>query len=139
MKVKICFYAKLCTQNKILASKMQYFKQQTTSAFAPLILKRWIVSHKDVSFLRFSRTFQHIFRAFDHFFKLIVYLYVTHGTTLYCANLSLYEIINDFSTFLSTFSYLLCYLIFCSYLKRTGCITLKLKLMSVSYAVKVSF
>ena len=28
MKVKICFYAKLCTQNKILASKMRNLKQQ---------------------------------------------------------------------------------------------------------------
>ena len=27
MKVKICSYAKLCTQNKILASKMQFLKQ----------------------------------------------------------------------------------------------------------------
>ena len=42
MKVKICFYAKLCTQNKILASKMRNLKQQKTSVFAPLILKRWI-------------------------------------------------------------------------------------------------
>ena len=42
MKVKIRFYAKLCTQNKILASKMQHLKQQKTSVFAPLILKRWI-------------------------------------------------------------------------------------------------
>ena len=39
MKVKICFYAKLCTQNKILASKMRNLKQQKTSIFAPLILK----------------------------------------------------------------------------------------------------
>ena len=31
MKVKIRFYAKLCTQNKILASKMQHLKQQKTS------------------------------------------------------------------------------------------------------------
>ena len=38
MKVKICFYAKLCTQNKILASKMRNFKQKKTSVFAPLIL-----------------------------------------------------------------------------------------------------
>ena len=43
MKVKICFYAKLCTQNKFLASKMRNLKQQKTSAFAPLILKRWIM------------------------------------------------------------------------------------------------
>ena len=28
MKVKICLYAKLCTQNKILASKMRNLKQQ---------------------------------------------------------------------------------------------------------------
>ena len=33
MRVKICFYAKLCTQNRILASKMQQLKQQNTSAF----------------------------------------------------------------------------------------------------------
>ena len=38
MKVKICLYAKLCTQNKILASKMRNLKQQKTSVFAPLIL-----------------------------------------------------------------------------------------------------
>ena len=42
MKVIICFYAKFCTQNKILASKMRNLKQQKTSVFAPLILKRWI-------------------------------------------------------------------------------------------------
>ena len=42
MKVKICFHAKICTQNKILASKMRNLKQQKTSVFAPLILKRWI-------------------------------------------------------------------------------------------------
>ena len=42
MRVKICFYAKLCTQNKIFGSKMQHLKQQKTSAFTPLILKRWI-------------------------------------------------------------------------------------------------
>ena len=39
---KIGSYAKLCMQNKILASKMQNLKQQKTSVFAPLILKRWI-------------------------------------------------------------------------------------------------
>ena len=43
MKVKIYFHAKLCMQNKILASKMRNLKQQKTSVFAPLILKRWIV------------------------------------------------------------------------------------------------
>ena len=42
MNVKIGSYTKLCTQNKILASKMQHLKQQKTSVFAPLILKRWI-------------------------------------------------------------------------------------------------
>ena len=41
-KVKICFCAQLCTQNKILASKMRNFKRRKTSVFAPLILKRWI-------------------------------------------------------------------------------------------------
>ena len=45
MKVKICFYAKICTWNKILASKMRNLKQQKTSVFAPLILKRWISFH----------------------------------------------------------------------------------------------
>ena len=30
------------TQNKIFASKMQTFKQQKTSTFGPLILRRWI-------------------------------------------------------------------------------------------------
>ena len=42
MDVKIGSYTKLCMQNKILASKMQNIKQQKTSDFAPLILKRWI-------------------------------------------------------------------------------------------------
>ena len=42
MNVKIGSYTKLCMQNKILASKMQNIKQQKTSVFAPLILKRWI-------------------------------------------------------------------------------------------------
>ena len=49
MRVKICFYAKLCTQNKILASKMRNLKQQKNSAFAPLILKRCICSCHTVS------------------------------------------------------------------------------------------
>ena len=43
-KVKICFYAKICTRNKILASKMRNLKQQKTSVFAPLILIGWILS-----------------------------------------------------------------------------------------------
>ena len=47
MKGKIYFYAKLCTQNKISASKMQNLKQQKTSVFAPLILKRWINLYSD--------------------------------------------------------------------------------------------
>ena len=42
IKVKVCFYAKICTRNKILASKMRSIKQQKTSVFTPLILKRWI-------------------------------------------------------------------------------------------------
>ena len=42
MNVKIGSYTKLCMQNKILASKMRNLKQQKTSVFAPLILKRWI-------------------------------------------------------------------------------------------------
>ena len=42
MNLKIGSYNKLCTQNKILASKMQNLKEQKTSIFAPLILKRWI-------------------------------------------------------------------------------------------------
>ena len=43
MNVKIGSYAKLCMQNTILASKMRNLKQQKTSVFAPLILRRWIV------------------------------------------------------------------------------------------------
>ena len=46
MNVKIGSYTKLCMQNKILASKMQNIKQQRTSVFAPLILKRWIIDRK---------------------------------------------------------------------------------------------
>ena len=42
MNVKIGSSSKLCMQNKILASKLQNVKQQKTSIFAPLILKRWI-------------------------------------------------------------------------------------------------
>ena len=42
MNVKIGSYTKLCMQNKILASKMRNLKEQKTSVFAPLILKRWI-------------------------------------------------------------------------------------------------
>ena len=42
MNVKIGSYTKLCMQNKILASKMQNLKQQKTSVFTHLILKRWI-------------------------------------------------------------------------------------------------
>ena len=44
MNVKIGSYTNLCMQNKILASKMRNLKQQKTSVFAPLILKRWIHS-----------------------------------------------------------------------------------------------
>ena len=44
MNVKIGSYTKPCMQNKILASKMRNLKQQKTSVFAPLILKRWIQS-----------------------------------------------------------------------------------------------
>ena len=51
MRVKICFNAKLCTQNKILASKMQQIEQQKTSAFVPLTLKRWIEFYKDAEAL----------------------------------------------------------------------------------------
>ena len=43
MNAKVGPYTKLCMQNKILASKMQNIKQQKTSVFAPLILKRWII------------------------------------------------------------------------------------------------
>ena len=39
MNVKIGSYTKLCMQK----TKMQNIKQQKTSVFAPLILKRWIV------------------------------------------------------------------------------------------------
>ena len=46
MKVKICFYAKFCAQNKILASRMRNLKQQKTSVFAPLISKRSIQACK---------------------------------------------------------------------------------------------
>ena len=39
---KICLNAKVCTQNKILALKVQNLKQQNSSVLAHLILKRWI-------------------------------------------------------------------------------------------------
>ena len=42
INAKIGSYTKLCLQNKILASKLQHLKQQKTSVFAPLILKKWI-------------------------------------------------------------------------------------------------
>ena len=42
MNVKIGLYTKLCAQNKISALKMRNLKQQKTSAFAPLLLKRRI-------------------------------------------------------------------------------------------------
>ena len=35
------FLSKLCTQNKILASKMQNLKKRKTRALVPLIMKRW--------------------------------------------------------------------------------------------------
>ena len=54
MKVKIRFYSKLCTQNKILASKMQYLKQQKTSGFEPLEKVDCIINrlqpHHDAAF-----------------------------------------------------------------------------------------
>ena len=50
MNVKIGSYTKLCMQNKILASKMQNLKQQKTSVFAPLILKRLIGGGGEQSF-----------------------------------------------------------------------------------------
>ena len=65
MRVKIGFYAKLCMQNKILASKMQQLKQQKTSAFAPLILKRWI---RPEDLWRIDLTF---LLAWGHFFNEI--------------------------------------------------------------------
>ena len=40
MNVKIGSYTKFCRQKKNLASKMQHLKQQKTSVFAPLVLKR---------------------------------------------------------------------------------------------------
>ena len=40
MKVKICLYAKLCTQNKILASKMRNLKQQKTADFRTSYLEK---------------------------------------------------------------------------------------------------
>ena len=43
INVKIGSYIKFCVQNKILASKMRNLKQQRTSVFAPLILKRWLL------------------------------------------------------------------------------------------------
>ena len=49
MNVKTGSYTKLCTQNKILDSKMQHLKQQKTFVFAPLILKRWIIAAKQPS------------------------------------------------------------------------------------------
>ena len=42
IKVKICLYTRLCTQNEMLASKMQNSKQQKTPVLTPLVLKRWI-------------------------------------------------------------------------------------------------
>ena len=53
MKVKVCFYAKICTPNKILASKMRNLKQQKTSVFAPLTLKRWIKKISTVKWAKF--------------------------------------------------------------------------------------
>ena len=50
MNVKIGSYTKLCMQNKILAPKMQNIKQQKTSVFAPLILKRWIGNISSLQF-----------------------------------------------------------------------------------------
>ena len=44
IRVKICSYAKACTQNKILNSKMQNLNQHSTSTFAPLTSKRWIAA-----------------------------------------------------------------------------------------------
>ena len=52
MNVKIGSYTKLCMQNKILASKMQNIKQQKTSVFAPLVLKRWIIVTPDFFYTR---------------------------------------------------------------------------------------
>ena len=40
MNVKICIKTKFCTQNEILAAKIQDLKQQRTST--PLILKGWV-------------------------------------------------------------------------------------------------
>ena len=40
MEVKICFYARICTRDKYVASKMRDRKQQKTSVFAPLIFKK---------------------------------------------------------------------------------------------------
>ena len=49
MNVKIGQHTKLCTQNKILASKMRNLTQEKSSVFAPLILKRWIRCSKTFS------------------------------------------------------------------------------------------
>ena len=59
MNVKIGSYTKLCMQNKILASRMQNIKQQKTSVFAPLILKRWITD--SVSFNNNLSVFRSLF------------------------------------------------------------------------------
>ena len=40
MKVKVCFNAKLCTQNKILASKMRNLKQQKDFRFRTPYLEK---------------------------------------------------------------------------------------------------
>ena len=55
MNVKICSYHKLCTQNKMLASKFPNPKQQKTSVFASLILKRWIMSRSQALLKAFLR------------------------------------------------------------------------------------
>ena len=57
MNVKIGSYTKLCMQNKILASRMQNIKQQKTSVFAPLILKRWIVHYSQLKAKGYSTRF----------------------------------------------------------------------------------
>ena len=65
MKVKICFYAKICTRNNILASKMRNLKQQKTSVFAPLILKRWIIIFMFITVSVMKTSKQYFLKSFQ--------------------------------------------------------------------------
>ena len=82
MKAKICFHAKLCTQNKILASKMRNLKQQKTSVFAPLILKRWIIYSRDVRSI--SKLKARHFKGTFYLQKIGKFPKNKKGTSFYC-------------------------------------------------------